>query len=240
MNISDILLELKGIADKKRAGDLQRLFKTWKWEYWYWDIFLWITVPNCRSIAKKYICNDINEIDQLLSSKYHEFRLTWIIILNELFKKWDIERKREIYEFYLSKLEFVNNWDLVDLSCHKIIGEYLYLTDYNDVDILYEFADSDNLWIRRIAIISTFAFVDRWVFIHSLNIAKALLADDHDLIHKAVWWVLREIWKKDVALEEEFLINFYDDLPRTTLRYAIERFPEERRLKFLKNQLSSL
>ncbi len=217
--VSDLKKELGKAADKKKAKDLQRFFKTGKGEYGEGDIFLGVTVPEQRKIAKKYKLN-LQEIQGLMDTNVHEYRLSALFMLIEMYKDTD-----DITEFYLKNTKNINNWDLVDLSAPKILGDYLL---DKDRDILYRLAKSDNLWERRIAIIATAAFIRNHEFDDTLRISKILLGDRHDLIHKAVGWMLREIGKKDRPLLERFLKKNYKKMPRTMLRYAIERLADRK------------
>ncbi len=233
MYLESLKEDIKKAANKKRAKVLQKFFKTGKGEYGEGDIFLGITVPETRKIAKKYINLDILSIDFLLNSRIHEERLLALLILVENYKKSNDERKYQILDFYLKNTKKINNWDLVDLTADKILGDYL-----NDKpkDVLYNLARSSNLWERRIAIISTFYFIKNNQFDETLKIAEILLKDKHDLIQKAVGWMLREIGKRNQQTLKDFLKINYKNMPRTTLRYAIEKFPEEERLEYLKGK----
>jgi 3-methyladenine DNA glycosylase AlkD len=232
-----MLKELEGELEKQRnpkQGELlQKFFKTRKGEYGEGDIFYGIKVPVTRKIAGKYHELKLSDIRELLNSKIHEFRLTGLLILVYRFEKHPSERK-QIFEFYLDNTKNINNWDLVDLSAPNIVGRFLI---DKKRDIIYELAHSDNLWKKRIAILSTFTFIKNKEFEDSLKIAKLLLKDRHDLIHKAVGWMLREIGKRDEKVLETFLRENHKDMPRTMLRYAIEKFPEEKRKKYLKGEI---
>jgi len=218
--------ELEKLSDPEHAKKLQGFFKTGQGEYGEGDIFLGVRVPDQRRISKKYRSISLTDVLELLQSGIHEHRLTALFILTEQFNKGDEEARRRIVDLYLSNTAYVNNWDLVDSSAHKILGEWL-------VDkprrVLHELAESESLWERRISIISTFALIERGDFVDALALAGALVDDGHDLIHKASGWVLREVGKKDQSVLEEFLLEHYKKMPRTMLRYAIERLPEERR-----------
>ena len=216
-------------APLKKKG-LSRFFKTGKGEYGEGDIFLGVTVPKMRRVAKKYKELSIDKIQSLLRSPIHEERLTALLILVENFRKADEPKKTEIFNLYLKNTKYINNWDLVDLSASRIVGEYL---KDKPVDILYTLAKSKSLWERRIAIISTFQFIWEGRFAETLKISKILLTDRHDLIHKAVGWMLREVGKRSFKTEEEFLKKHYKKMPRTMLRYSIEKFPEKLRLRYL-------
>jgi len=216
-------------APLKKKG-LSRFFKTGKGEYGEGDIFLGVTVPKIRRVAKKYKDVSLDEIRTLLRSLIHEERLTALLILVENFRKADETEKTEIFNLYLKNTKYINNWDLVDLSASRIVGEFL---KDKPVDILYTLAKSKSLWERRIAIISTFQFIWEGRFAETLKISKILLTDRHDLIHKAVGWMLREVGKRSFKTEEEFLKKHYKKMPRTMLRYSIEKFPEKLRLRYL-------
>lgn len=229
-DLKNLTEELKEIQDPEKAKILLKFFKTGKGQYGEGDIFLGIKVPEQRKIAKKYSSIPLDDISQLLKSKFHEFRLTSLLILVLKYKKEDFKKKKEIVEFYLSHMEDINNWDLVDSSAPYILGDFLL---DKDKSILYRLAKSDNLWERRIAILSTFAFIKNNQFEDALNISEILLFDKHDLIHKAVGWMLREISKRDDRTEEEFLEKHYRIMPRTMLRYAIEKFDKDKRKFYL-------
>jgi len=221
--------ELKIKANSKKAKILQRFFKTGPGEYGEGDIFLGIVSSDIKEIAKKYNKLNTKEILKLLHSKIHEERVAALRIMIDKFQKGE---QKKIYNLYLENTKYINNWDLVDLSAHKIIGEYLL---NKPKSILYKLAKSKNIWERRISIISTFTFIRNNEFSETLKIARLLLKDKHDLIHKAVGWMLREVGKRDLNIEEEFLKKYYKKMPRTMLRYAIERFPEKKRKYYLFN-----
>ena len=227
-NLTQLKKELKKLADPKQAEVLQRFFKTGKGEYGEGDIFLGIKVPVQREVANKFGELFLEDIEKLLKSKIHEHRLTALFILIKQYERADKKKRARIFNFYLKNTKNINNWDLVDISAPKVVGDYLLNKPRN---ILYKLAKSDNLWERRIAIISTFTFIRNNEFRDTLKIAEILLNDKHDLIHKAVGWMLREVGKRDQKIEEEFLKKHYLKMPRVMLRYAIERF-EERKRKF--------
>jgi 3-methyladenine DNA glycosylase AlkD len=231
---TSVRTELKSLADPEKATQLARFFKTGPGQYGEGDIFYGITVPMQRSVAKKYSALPRKEVTALLRSEVHEERLTALLILVEQYRKQP-DAREEIIREYLANTRWINNWDLVDLSAPRILGAYL--VDH-DRSILYELATSEVLWEKRISIIATFAFIDQGESHDALQIAEILLSDSHDLIHKAVGWVLREVGKKcGQKTEEAFLKEHYAALPRTTLRYAIERFPEALRLRYLRGEL---
>ncbi|MBD3330778.1 DNA alkylation repair protein [Candidatus Peregrinibacteria bacterium] len=224
--------ELNSLANEKQAKNLARFFKTGKGQYGEGDKFLGIKVPIQRKVAKKFQNINLSDLKSLLSSPYHEHRLTALIILNHKFQKAQSEKTRtNLVKIYISQIKYINNWDLVDLSAPQILGVYL---EHKPKDILYKYANSNNLWKKRIAILSTFHFIKNSKFEDTLKISKILLKDDHDLIHKAVGWMLREIGNRDLETEENFLKKHYKKMPRTMLRYAIEKFEESHRQKYLK------
>ena len=234
MNLIELQKEIRRNANPQKAALLQRFFKTGPGEYGEGDIFLGIMVPVQRSIAKKYKELSFKDLKKLLDSKIHEERLIALLILVEQFQKADEQKKEDIFTFYHLNKKGINNWDLVDLTAHRISGSYLM---DKDKTILYKLAESTNIWDRRIAVMSTFYFIKNNVFDDALGIAEILLNDKHDLIHKAVGWMLREIGNKDTNTEEGFLERHYKKMPRTMLRYAIEKFPEKKRLAYLKGNI---
>lgn len=245
MSVEALKKELRGKADPKKAQFLGRFFKTGKGQYGEGDVFLGgISVPEQRKIAKKYQDLDLSEIQKLLESKFHEERCIALMIL-----VWKFERTRPhpalagscggqaIYDFYIKNIKYVDDWDLVDSSADKIVGKYL---EDKDKSVLYKMAKSKNLWERRIAVIATFHYIKLGKAEETLKIAEMLLNDKEDLIHKATGWMLREIGKRcGEEIEEKFLRKHYRTTPRATLRYAIERFPEEKRKKYLSGDILS-
>ena len=224
--------DLRKSANPRKAKVLQRFFKTGPGQYGEGDVFLGITVPESRKIARKYENSSFQEIEKLLESKVHEERLVALLILVEKYN--NISERQDIIEFYLKNTKYINNWDLVDLSSDKILGEYLL---DKEKSVLYNLAKSNNIWERRIAIVSTYSFIKNNEFNETIKISKMLLDDKHDLIHKAVGWMLREVGKRDLAAEELFLRENYKKMPRTMLRYAIERFPEAKRKAYLNGEI---
>ncbi len=218
--------EFEKLSDPEYAMKLQGFFKTGKGEYGEGDVFIGVRVPDQRRIAKKYRNIPLTDVLELLRSGIHEHRLTALFMLTEQFNKGDEEARRRIVDLYLSNTAYVNNWDLVDSSAHKILG--VWLVDKSR-GVLYDLAGSESLWERRISIISTFAFIKCGDLVDALALAGALVDDGHDLIHKASGWVLREVGKRDQSVLEGFLLVHFETMPRTMLRYAIERLPEERR-----------
>lgn len=235
MKAKDVSLSIQQIQNPQKAAILQRFFKTGKGEYAEGDIFSGLTVLQSRVIAKKYKDLELSEIENLLHSKIHEERLIALLILIEHFKKNKHEQK-EIFEMYLQNTKYINNWDLVDLSAPNVVGMYLADKKRN---VLYELAKSHNLWEKRISILSTLAFiVKKNEYVDTFKISDILLRDEHDLIHKAVGWMLREVGKRiSQEKEEEFLKTRYKIMPRTMLRYAIERFEEGKRKKYLRGEI---
>ena len=234
MGIRQIRAAIREHADETQAKNLQWFFKTGPGEYGEGDKFLGLKVPVIRKIANANTDLTFSELQKLLDSKYHEDRLAALLILVKIFPKSGDEEKEKIFNFYLKNTANINNWDLVDLSAPKITGEYL-LT--RNKDIIFGLAASDNLWERRIAVLTTFRFIKENQYNTSLDICLKLLNDPHDLIHKAVGWMLREIGKRDLKAEEDFLKIHYKQMPRTMLRYAIEKFPEKKRLAYLKGNI---
>jgi 3-methyladenine DNA glycosylase AlkD len=228
--LDQIKKEMAQLSDPHRAKNLSWFFKTGKGQYGEGDTFLGIPVPEQRKIAKRYVDLSLEDLHELLNSKVHEHRFTALVILISKYRKAEESGKKEIFDFYLRNTENVNNWDLVDLSAPRIVGDYLINRERS---ILYKLAKSDSLWERRISILSTFTFIDNNDFEDALNISELLLHDEHDLIHKAVGWALREIGKRDQNVEERFLAKHCLHMPRTMLRYAIEKFDEEKRKRYL-------
>lgn len=218
-------------ADEKKGKDLQWFFKTGKGQYGQGDIFIGVKVPTTRKIAKQCAKMPLGEIKKLLASPIHEKRLLALLIMVEQFKKSPAPKQEQIFNLYMKSTRFINNWDLVDLSAYHIVGPFL---ENRPRDVLFEFAQSQLLWERRIAIISTLHYIRQNDFQTTFDISGILLEDKHDLIHKAVGWMLREAGKRDLAAQEVFLAPRYKTMPRTMLRYAIEKFPEDKRQKYLK------
>ena len=231
MSVRTIQSRLKKLANKKHAEVAQRFFKTGPGEYGEGDRFLGIRVPVLRKLAKEYETIAVDDAEDLLQSPIHEERMLALLILIRIYSKSDNAVKKRIYELYLSNTCFINNWDLVDVSAEHIIGHFI---QNRSKKPLYRLAKSKDLWERRISIMATFCFIKQEQFDETLKVADALLNDNEDLIHKAVGWMLREVGKRDPAAEEAFLKVHYKNMPRTMLRYAIERFPEPKRQQYLK------
>ena len=234
MNAQDVHKDLKKLGNPEHAAVSQRFFKTGPGQYGEGDIFIGIRVPVLRKLAGE--CKDlpVRQIEILLRSPIHEERLLAILLLVRIFQKSGHDVKKDIYDRYLKSTEFINNWDLVDVSAEHVVGAYLMDKSRRP---LYRLAKSKILWERRIAIMATFHFVKRREFAETLKISAMLLGDRHDLIHKATGWMLREIGKRDLRTEETFLKEHYKNMPRTMLRYAIEKFPEDKRQRYLKGSI---
>jgi 3-methyladenine DNA glycosylase AlkD len=229
------IAELRALRKPTRAHDMQRFFKTAPGEYGEGDIFLGLTVPQVRIIAKDYRDLELSEIEKLTASQFHEIRLCGLIILSNQFKATtDQKFRKSIFDFYMKQMKLgrINNWDLVDVSA-PTIGEYLLLVK-DPFPTLLKLAKSNSLWERRIAVLFTFAFIRVGDFAPTMEISERLLGDSHDLIHKAVGWLLREVGKRDPFLLRNFLNEHVLDMPRTMLRYSIEKLPETERQKWLK------
>ncbi|MCK5459827.1 DNA alkylation repair protein [Candidatus Parcubacteria bacterium] len=233
-NIDQLKKELRRAANPEYAKILQRFFKTGRGEYGEGDIFLGVKTPIQRKIVGNYCELPLGDLQKLFSDKIHDFRFSALLILIARFKKGDKKKKKEIFKLYLKLIKYINNWDLVDISAPHIVGNFLL---DKPRDILYQLAKSKNLWERRVAIVSTFAFIRNSDFADTLKISKILLRDNYDLIHKAIGWMLREVGKRNLAAEEEFLQKHFQKMPRVTLRYAIEKFNERKR-KFYLNKKS--
>jgi len=231
MTKRSVLNELKASASKSYAIKLKKFFKTKPGTYGEKDVFIGVSVPKIRAIVKRHPNLNQADIESFIHSKIHEQRLMGLIYWERIYSSGDDKTKKTIYNLYLKNIRQINNWDLVDISAHKIIGSYLLLGNKNK---LYTLAKSNDLWERRIAIVSTFCFIKKGLFNETFQIASMLLKDKEDLIHKAVGWMLREVGKKDILALEQFLKKYYRVMPRTMLRYAIEKFPEKRRKEYLK------
>jgi len=234
MSIKEIQKRLKDLGSKEKAKKHQKFFKTGPGEYGEGDIFVGVTVPELRKLANEYRTIPLKEVKLLLRSPIHEERLLSLFLLIHRYSKGDELEKKKIYELYLNNTKFINNWDLVDSSAGHIVGAFLFDKSKQP---LYDLVNSENLWERRISIISTFYFIKRNQFSDALKISKILLSDKEDLIHKAVGWMLREVGKRDMSVEENFLKKHYKNMSRTMLRYAIEKFPESKRQRYLKGKI---
>jgi 3-methyladenine DNA glycosylase AlkD len=230
--MEDIRTKLESLADPERAKKLASFFKTKKGEYGEGDVFMGIVFSDLKNLAREHREISLFDLKKLLKSKIHEKRSLALAILVDKYRRED--NKKKIVDFYLKNLESINNWDLVDGSAYKILGDYLI---NRDKKILYQLAQSNNLWKKRIAIVSSFAFIRIKQFEDCLKISKILLRDKHDLIHKAVGWMLREVGKRDLKIEEKFLKKHYKKMPRTMLRYSIERFEEKKRKAYIEGRI---
>lgn len=231
--IKSLITDLQKLANPQKAKNLHRFFKTGKGEYGEGDKFLGIIMPIQRKIVKKYKDLPLPEIKELLQSKIHEYRMVALLILVTQFKKAGEKSKKQIFDFYLKQASWINNWDLVDLSAPNIIGQYI-LDHPKEKPVLYHLVKSHNLWERRISVLATFSFIREKQYRDSLKIAKILLKDKHDLIHKACGWMLREIGKRDQNLLLSFLDKYCRQIPRVMLRYAIEKLDPKTREHYLR------
>ena len=226
--------KIKQLANKKYAAISQRFFKTGPGEYGEGDVFIGIRVPVLRKLAKEHQDLPIKDIRQLLKSAVHEERLLALLILILQYRRGGEAEQERIYQLYMSNTRHINNWDLVDVTAEHIVGAYL---NERRRQPLYNLSKSKNLWERRVSIIATFHFIRLSDYKDTLKIAGILINDPEDLIHKAVGWMLREVGKRHLKTEEDFLRKRYRTMPRTMLRYAIERFPEAKRKRYLKGDI---
>lgn len=222
---NQLIAEFDQLADADKAKHLMRFFKTGKGDYGEGDLFLGITVPEQRKLVRKYKLLDDISLSKLIKSKYHEHRLTGLLILTQKYESTKTE-KTKYYRMYIDHINYVNNWDLVDTTCHKVVGHYL--LNNKKIDVLYKMAKSDHLWTKRIAIVSTYHFIKNGILNPTIKISNLLLNDSHDLIHKAVGWMLRELGKQDENLLRAYLEDNAKKMPRTMLRYAIERLKDRK------------
>ncbi len=230
MIVTEIRQRLHQLANSGKAVILQRFFKTKPGEYGEGDVFLGINAPVLKALVKEYKNISVAEAEELLHSDIHEERALALQFWVRLYTKKIPDNKELIYQRYLANTEWINNWDLVDATASHIVGNHLLQRDRK---ILFQLAKSGSLWERRISIIATHHFIRNHDFADTLKIAAMLLNDDEDLMHKAVGWMLREVGNRDLATEEEFLEKNYHKMPRTMLRYAIEKFPEAKRKSWL-------
>jgi len=228
--LENLKKELTLLANPGKANAMQRFFKTGKGEYGYGDKFIGLTVPQQRELSIKYKDIENNDVFTLMKNPIHEFRLTALLIIVLKYKKTDKVGKEKIANLYLKHTSYINNWDLVDTSAHHILGDYLL---DKPRDIIFKLADSDNLWERRIAVLTTYAFIRNNDFEDAIKLYTLLLKDKHDLIHKAVGWMLREAGKRHIEVLTGFLEEHCIKMPRTMLRYAIEKLPEKTRKKYM-------
>jgi 3-methyladenine DNA glycosylase AlkD len=234
MSAQDMLDKLRALGDPHQAQTLQRYFKTGPGEYGEGDVFLGMRVPQLRKLAKEHQSFSLSETILLLQSPIHEARVLALLLLVRTYSCGNADIQERIYCEYLQNTCFINNWDLVDVSAEHIIGAHL---KNGGREKLHALAESSLLWERRIAVMATFHYIKQGNFVETLRIAERLLHDPHDLIHKAVGWMLREVGKRDLAVEESFLKIHYKTMPRTMLRYAVEKFPEELRQQYLRGKI---
>lgn len=230
MTLKQLVKEIEENQNPKKAIEMQRFFKTAKGEYGEGDIFLGISSPILQKLVKQYPLK-LNEIQELIKSKEHEKRSAALCSLINLYKK--SKNKKEVVDFYLSNTKYINNWDLVDISCYKILGDFLLNYNNGNYDILLKLSKSKNMWERRISIVSTMKFVKNNSIESTLIISKILLKNEHDLINKAVGWLLREVGKQNKDKLKEFLRENIKDVSRITLSYAMEKFTKEERIKHI-------
>ncbi len=230
---ASVMSDLKKHASLSKAAASKRFFKTGPGQYGHGDRFIGVTVPEQRLVARRYRRLPLSEIKKLLVSPVHEHRLTGLVILVGSFTRADLAARERIAKFYLANARRANNWDLVDSSASYILGEYLRGKNRKERSVLYSLVTSENIWERRIAVIATHALIKDGDFFDALKIAELLLADDHDLIHKAVGWTLREVGKRSPAVLKKFLRAHAKTMPRISLRYALEKFAPDERKKYM-------
>lgn len=231
MTAKELMNELNNLEDPVRAVHSQRFFKTGKGQYGEGDVFMGLTVPQTRLVCKKYKDLSIDEIEKLLESPIHEHRLAAVIIMRIQAERANSVLRKSLYDLYLRRTDRINNWDIIDISCHKIVGAYL--AD-KDRSILYQLAQSKQMWERRIAIVSTAHFISKNDLDDTFKLAEILLKDKEDLMHKATGWMLREAGKKDEARLKEFLDKYASTMPRTMLRYSLEKLHPADRAHYMK------
>ena len=231
MTTREVQRALRALSDQDIAEHSQRFFKTGKGEYGEGDKFLGIRVPVLRKQVRQFQDLSLAQTLKLLKSPYHEERLFALLLLVHQFQRGDSDERKAIYHVYLTNTRFINNWDLVDASAHHIVGAYLSTRSRRPLKRL---AKSKELWERRIAIMATYFLIKKDDYRDALEISALLIDDQQDLIHKAVGWMLREVGKRNIDVEKEFLAAHYKTMPRTMLRYAIERFPERERKRYLR------
>ena len=234
MTLADVQAELTQLADPADAKNLAWFFKTGPGDYGEGDQFRGIRVPVIRKLVRKARELPLADVTALLASPWHEDRLLALLILVEQYRRGDVATRQAIFDLYLAHTDRINNWDLVDSSAEHNVGPHVF---GDDTALLTRLAQSSSLWERRIAMLATSYFIGQGSFDEPLRIAGLLLHDKHDLIHKAVGWMLREIGDRDLAAEEAFLVRHYKTMPRTMLRYAIEKFPTDRRQAYLRGEI---
>lgn len=227
----EILDEITSLADEEKAKHLQRFFKTAKGQYGEGDLFLGINVPVTRAVAKKYYKEiSLCEIEELIKNPYHEVRLLALLLMVFMYQKTEL--KKEVFDMYLNNVNYINNWDLVDLSCPQIVGHYVF--NNKNTDVIYKLADCEHLWSNRISVVSQWHLIRQKDFTLTLELAEKFLGHKHDLMHKAVGWMLREMGKRDEKPLYEFLDKHHKTMPRTMLRYSLEKLPQDKRLYYMK------
>jgi 3-methyladenine DNA glycosylase AlkD len=229
-SLTHVQKRVRKLGHPERAAVSLRYFKTGAGQYGQGDIFVGLSVPQIRELAREFSGLRLAEIQTLLKSPVHEERLLALLLLIRAYRQGSAEDRNKIFHLYLKNTKYINNWDLVDASAERILGPHL---DGQPKLILYDLAGSGNLWERRIAIMASFHFIKQGEFCDTLRLVRMLLGDNEDLIHKAAGWMLREVGKRNLQAEEKFLKKYYQAMPRTMLRYAIERFPAERRKEYL-------
>lgn len=232
MTSPDVERALKKLADPEKAAFFPRFFKTGKGEYGEGDVFIGVTVPQVRSVVKEYRDLPLADVERLLESRLHECRLAALLMLVDQYKRGDEVQKKKIADLYLRRTDRINNWDLVDCSAYHIVGPWI--EEVSDERLLDKLAASKNLWEQRIAIVATFHFIRKGELAHTFRIAETLLHHPHDLLHKAVGWMLREAGKKNQKALDDFLLTHHRVMPRTMLRYAIEKMDDTRKQAFMK------
>lgn len=230
MSLKSLRTDYRKLANPDDVPNLNRFFKTGAGEYGEGDKFLGIRVPETRKAVKRFRDESLRTVTSLLASPYHEERLLAALMLVDRYERGDDETRGQVYELYMGHRDGLNNWDIIDSSAHKIVGPWLQDRDRKP---MYELVESNSLWDRRIAIIATYHYIRTSDFTDTMKIAAQLRDDNEDLIHKAVGWMLREVGNRDREVEEKFLAKHYRKMPRTMLRYAIEKFPERRRKAYL-------
>ncbi len=236
LTADNVVKSLKEFASEKRKKTNEWFFKTGKGEYSEGDIFIGVSMPDTRKAIKSYLKLSFEEIKHLLESPFHEVRMAGVLILTEnakkASKKQDKNQLKDIANFYLKHRKGINNWDLVDVSVHYILGNAISYGIF-DLELLDELSSSESLWDRRMSIVATWTFIRKSDIYPTITLAKKLLDNKEDLMHKAIGWMLRESWKREPEIIEDFLLENYHQLPRTTLRYSIERMEETKRKHFL-------
>lgn len=227
-----IIEDIKKFADKESAAHCQRFFKTGKGEYAQGDLFYGLSSPQMKGIVKKYLKSaDLTTIEKLLHHPYHEVRCVALFLMVEIYDKAQSDVKSEIYDIYLRNVEYINNWDLVDVSCYKIIGRHVFESkDFSDI---YKLANTEHLWSNRIAVVSTMYLIKKDEFDLIIELSEKFLTHGHDLMHKAVGWMLREMGKRDIEALYSFLDRHHKVMPRTMLRYSIEKLTPEKRYHYM-------